>query len=45
MVREVHAVVVNWRRAAKKLRLPARTLDVYASAFENPLMDEAAKLR
>jgi serine/threonine-protein kinase HipA len=32
------------REAAKKLRIPARTLDAYATAFEHPLMDEAAKL-
>jgi len=45
IVREVHAVVADWRKAARKLRIPARTLDAYASAFEHPLMDEAAKLR
>ena len=45
IVREVHAVVTDWRKAAKKLRIPARTLDAYDSAFEHPLMDEAAKLR
>lgn len=45
IVREVHAGVAGWRKAAKKLRIPARTLDAYASAFEHPLMDEAAKLR
>jgi serine/threonine-protein kinase HipA len=45
IVREVHAVVADWRTAAKKLRIPARTLNAYASAFEHPLMDEAAKLR
>lgn len=45
IVREVHAVVVDWRKTAKKLRLPARTLGAYASAFEHPLMAEAAKLR
>ncbi len=45
IVREVHAVVADWRKAAKKLRIPARTLDAYASALEHPLMDEAAKLR
>ena len=44
IVREVHAVVVDWRKTAKKLRIPARTLGAYASAFEHPLMDEAAKL-
>ncbi len=45
IVREVHAVVADWRKAAKKLRIPTRTLDTYASAFEHPLMDEAAKRR
>ena len=45
IVREVHAVVADWRKAAKTLRIPARTLSAYASAFEHPLMDEAAKLR
>lgn len=45
IVREVHAVVADWRKVAKKLRIPARTLDAYATAFEHPLMDEAAKLR
>ena len=43
IVREVHAVVAGWRKVAKKLRIPTRTLDAYASAFEHPLMDEAAK--
>jgi len=45
IVREVHAAVAGWRTTAKKLRLPARTLDAYASAFEHPLMAEAARLR
>ena len=45
IVREVSSVVADWRQAAKKLRIPARTLDAYASAFEHPLMDEAGKLR
>lgn len=42
IVREVFSVLSDWRKAAKKLRIPARTLDAYASAFEHPLMDEAA---
>ncbi len=45
IVSEVHAVVAEWRKIAKKLRIPARTMAAYASAFENPLMDEAAKIR
>lgn len=44
IVREVHAAVAEWRKVAKKLRIPARTLGAYASAFEHPLMDEAAKI-
>jgi serine/threonine-protein kinase HipA len=45
IVREVYTAVADWRKVAKKLRIPARTLDAYASAFEHPLRDEAAKLR
>lgn len=44
IVREVHAAIVAWRKVAKKLRIPARTLAHYASAFDHPLMDEAAQL-
>lgn len=45
IVREVHSATADWRQAAKKLRIPARTLDAYASAFEHPLKDEAAKVK
>ena len=45
IVREVATFVDGWRKLGKKLRIPARTLDAYASAFEHPLMDEAAKIR
>ncbi len=44
MVRELHSAVADWRKVAKKLRIPARTLDTYATAFDHPLMDEAGKL-
>lgn len=44
IVREVFSAVANWRNVGKKLRIPARTLDAYASAFENPLIDETRKL-
>jgi serine/threonine-protein kinase HipA len=44
IVREVHAAVAGWRNVAKKLRIPVRTVGAYASAFEHPLMDEAAKI-
>jgi len=35
----------GWRRVGRDLRLNAATLDAYASAFENPHMQEAAPLR
>ena len=44
IVREVFPAVADWRKIAKKLRIPARTLDAYASAFEHPLMDQARNL-
>jgi serine/threonine-protein kinase HipA len=44
IVREVFSAVADWRNAGKKLRIPARTLAAYASAFENPLIDETRKL-
>jgi serine/threonine-protein kinase HipA len=45
IVREVHAVVSDWRKVARKLRIPARSLAAYASAFDHPLMAEAARVR
>jgi serine/threonine-protein kinase HipA len=44
ILREVFAAVSAWRRLGGKLRFKAATLDAYASAFENELMDEARKL-
>jgi hypothetical protein len=44
IVREVHAAVVDWRKVAKTLRIPARTLGAYDSAFEHPLRQEAQRL-
>ena len=41
---EVFAAVNQWRKTGVKLRIKAGTLDVYASAFEHPLMDEARHL-
>ena len=41
---EVYAAVADWRTVAKKLRISANTLDAYASAFEHPLIDEAARI-
>jgi serine/threonine-protein kinase HipA len=40
----VAAAVFDWRKTGRQLRLKAATLDAYASAFENPLMDEAARI-
>jgi serine/threonine-protein kinase HipA len=44
ILREVFTAVGEWRHTGKGLRLKAATLNAYASAFENPLMDEAARL-
>src|SRR5208283_1009924 len=41
---EVLAAVSGWRKAGRKLRIRASTLDAYATAFEHPLMDEARHL-
>jgi len=44
ILREVLAVVRHWRQAARRLRLSAGTISVYASAFENAFVDEAASM-
>ena len=44
IVGEVFKVVSAWRDTGRKLRIRAATLEAYASAFENPLMDEAKQL-
>lgn len=44
ILREVFTAVSGWRTTGKRLRLKAATLDVYASAFQHPLMDEARQL-
>ena len=44
VLREVHAAVSGWRMTGRKLRIQAATLEAYASAFENPLMEEAGDL-
>lgn len=44
ILREVCLATANWRTVGKKLRISARTLEGYASAFEHPLMDEAKRL-
>lgn len=45
IVADVHAAIADWRKTAKKLRLPARTLETYTTAFDHPLMQEAARHR
>jgi len=44
ILREVFNAVSGWRKTGRQLRLKASTLDVYASAFEHPLMDETRHL-
>ena len=44
ILREVRAAVSQWRKTGRELRLKAKTLDAYATAFEHPLMDEASRL-
>jgi serine/threonine-protein kinase HipA len=41
---EVLSAVSAWRRIAGQLRLKAGTIEVYASAFDHDLMEEARKL-
>lgn len=44
ILRQVFTAVSGWRKIGRKLHIKASTLDAYASAFENPLMDEAGRL-
>ena len=44
ILREVFTAIPGWRKTGRQLRLKASTLDTYASAFEQPLMDEARRL-
>ncbi len=41
---EVFDAVSRWHFVGRKLKITAGTLDAYASAFEQPLMDEAKRL-
>ena len=41
ILREVFSAVSAWRRTGARLRLEGASLDAYASAFEQELMDEA----
>ena len=44
ILREVFMAVSGWRKTGRQLRLKASTLDIYASAFQHPLIDEARQL-
>ena len=44
ILREVFAAVSGWRKTGRRLGLRPTTLEAYASAFEQPLMEEAACL-
>jgi serine/threonine-protein kinase HipA len=44
VLEEVFRAVSGWRRVAGTLRLNAATLEVYATAFEHELMDEARRV-
>ena len=44
VVAEVYTAVSCWRKTGVRLRMKKTTLDAYASAFDNPLMDEAKRL-
>ena len=44
ILREVLAVIVQWRKTGRQLRLKSSTLDAYATAFDHPLIAEAKKM-
>lgn len=44
ILREVFAAVSAWRATGRGLRIKGPTLDAYASAFENPHFQKAARL-
>ena len=44
ILHEVFTAASMWRNTGKQLRIRATTIDAYASAFENPNMQEAAAL-
>jgi serine/threonine-protein kinase HipA len=44
ILRDVFTAVSAWRQLGRKLRLKAKTLDAYASAFEHELVDETRRL-
>jgi serine/threonine-protein kinase HipA len=44
ILREVLAVVVDWRQTARRLRLSSASVAAYASAFEHSILEEAKGL-
>lgn len=44
ILRDSVAAVAAWRKIGRQLRIPASTLNAYATAFEHPLMEEAQKV-
>lgn len=44
ILREIFVAVSDWRKTGRSLRIKASTLDAYSTAFEHPLMEEAAEL-
>lgn len=44
ILRKIHSAVSRWRSTGKRLRFGVDTLAAYATAFEQPLMDEAGRL-
>jgi serine/threonine-protein kinase HipA len=44
IVGQVLSAVTDWRKSGRQLRIKAGTLDAYATAFENPLTQEAMKI-
>ena len=44
ILREVFTAVSGWHKTGRKLRHKVATLEAYASAFENPLIEEAKRL-
>jgi serine/threonine-protein kinase HipA len=44
ILKEVYSAASAWRKTGRRLRIRAGTLDAYASAFEQPLMEEAGRL-
>lgn len=44
VLREIFVAISGWRTTGKRLRIKARALDDYASAFQHPLVDEARRI-